>query len=46
MKDWMKLMLLNFVESNWSAFQSHCQDGGDEKMADEILVALGGEPEK
>jgi hypothetical protein len=45
MKDWMKMMLRGFIDDNWSAFQSYCASGGDEKMADEILKELGGEPE-
>ena len=41
----MKLMLKCFIEEKWAAFRSYCRDGGDESMADEIIVALGGEPE-
>ena len=45
MQDWMKMQLRMFIENYWDAFKAHCADGGDEKQADEIYQALGGEPE-
>ena len=45
MQDWMKMQLRMFIENHWEAFKAHCADGGDEKQADEIYQALGGEPE-
>ncbi len=45
MKDWMKAIVREFLDNNWNAFTYHCQSHGDEKMANEIIVALGGEPD-
>jgi len=44
MSDFERIILLDFLGNNWSAFVDFCEDYED-GLADKIYEELGGEPE-
>jgi len=43
-KQWMMDIIFDFISTNWSAFESHCESFG-KGIAKEIYIALGGSPD-
>lgn len=42
MDDFIKIILLDFIGNNWSAFESFCENYGV-GIAEEVYKALGGQ---